>query len=128
MFRRIDHVEIIPSDFEKTIAFYTEILGFRQRERKRIDNPPIEEIAYLELGDTVIEVIAVANPAPHSKEPWQIGYKGIALEVENMESAVEYLETRGIGITKGPVDLGTSMRAELKDPDGLTIELRQWFK
>jgi glyoxylase I family protein len=40
MFRRIDHVEIIPSDFEKTIAFYTEILGFRQRERKRVDNPP----------------------------------------------------------------------------------------
>ncbi len=45
-----------------------------------------------------------------------------------LESAVEYLETKGIGLTKGPVNLGTSIRAELKDPDGLTIELRQWFK
>ena len=29
MFRRIDHVEILPSDFEKTMAFYQEVLEFR---------------------------------------------------------------------------------------------------
>lgn len=45
-----------------------------------------------------------------------------------LKGEAEYLKTRDIGITKGPVNLGTSMRAELKDPDGLTIELRQWFK
>ena len=29
MFKRIDHVEIIPQDLEKTLKFYTEILGFK---------------------------------------------------------------------------------------------------
>ena len=128
MFKRIDHVEIIPANFERTIAFYTEIFGFRLRKRYRIDKPPIEEVAYLELGDTVIEVISVTNPPPRLQEPWQVGYRGIALEVKDMEKAVDYLKTKGIALTLGPVNLGTSMRAELKDPDGLTLELRQWFK
>jgi len=29
-------------------------------------------------------------------------------------------------VTWGPVDLGVSIRAEITDPDGLTIELREW--
>ena len=31
MFKRIDHVEIAPADLERSIAFYTEILGFRMK-------------------------------------------------------------------------------------------------
>ncbi len=57
------------------------------------------------------------------------GCNGIMLLASaKLKGEAEYLETKGIGITKGPINLGTSMRAELKDPDGLTIELRQWFK
>ncbi len=126
MFKRIDHVEIIPTDFDRTISFYTEILGFTVRERSRVDKPPLEEIAYLELGNTVIEVMLVTNPTPASREAWQVGYKRIALEVENMESAVEYLESKGVAMTWGPIDLGTSIRAEFEDPDGLSVELREW--
>ncbi|MFC1995454.1 VOC family protein [Chloroflexota bacterium] len=126
MFKRIDHVEIIPTDFDRTISFYTQILGFTMRERSRVDGPPLEEIAYLELGDTVIEVMLVTNPTPVSKEAQQVGYKRIALEVENMGSAVEYLKSKGVEITWGPIDLGTSIRAEFEDPDGLSVELREW--
>ena len=128
MFRRIDHVEIIPADFERTISFYTEVLEFKMRERMKVDMTPLEEIAYLELGDTVIEVMSVANPAPLSKEVWQVGYKRIAIEVDSMDEAVEYLKSRGIEITWGPVNLKTSIRAEIEDPDGLSIELREWFE
>ena len=35
-------------------------------------------------------------------------------------------QASGIEITKGPVDLGSSERAEMKGPDGIQIELRQW--
>jgi len=31
-----------------------------------------------------------------------------------------------VEITWGPITLGKSKRAEIKDPDGLSIELRQW--
>jgi len=127
MFKRIDHVEIIPTDFDRTISFYTQILGFTMRERRRLDRPPLEEIAYLELGNTVIEVISVTGPSPASTEAWQVGYKRIAIEVENMESAVEYLKSKDVRITVEPVNLGTSIRAEFEDPDGLSVELRQWL-
>lgn len=126
MFKRIDHVEIIPSDFEKTLQFYTEILGFKMGERISIDMPPLTEIAYLKLGDTMIEVISVINPEPGPSTPYHMGYWGIAIEVENMDEAVAYLKNKDIEIAWGPISLGTSIRAEIRDPDGYTIELRQW--
>ena len=127
MFKRIDHVEIIPANFDRTLSFYTQTLGFTMGERRRIGRPPLEEIVYLKLGDTVIELMSVTSSTPMSKEPWRVSYKRIAIEVENMESAVEYLKSKGVEMTTGPVNLGTSSRAEFEDPDGLSIELRQWF-
>lgn len=128
MFKRIDHTEIIPTDFESTLTFYTDVLGFTLKERRKIDRPPMYEIAYLQLGDTILEVMAVTNPAPVSPEPWQVGFKRIALEVESMESAIEYLKAKGVAITREPVNLGNSLRAEFEDINGLSIELREWFK
>ena len=86
----------------------------------------MQEVIYLELGDTVIEIISVDNATPKSEVPWQVGYRGIALEVENMAEAVEYLKGKSIDIAVEPVDLGGSFRGEIMDPDGLIIELRQW--
>lgn len=126
MFKRIDHVEIVPSNAEKTIDFYVNILNFRIRNRNEVKMPPMREVIYLELGDTVIEIISVDNPKPKSESPWEVGYRGIALEVEDMATAVEYLKGKGIAIAREPVDLGESFRGEIKDPDGLIIELRQW--
>ena len=126
MFKRIDHVEIIPSDVEQTIDFYVNILGFKVKSRHEMDRPPMKEIVYIELGDTVIELIAVDNSSPKSEEPWQVQYRGIALEVEDMDKAVEHLKSKGIEIVIPPVDLGDSFRGEIRDPDGLIIELREW--
>ena len=126
MFKRIDHIEIVPSNVEKTIDFYVNLLQFKVKMRKVLDAPPMKEVIYIELGDTVIELIASENPAPKSEEPWQVGYRGFALEVSDMIRAVEYLKSKGIEISNGPVDLGTSVRAEIRDPDDLMIELREW--
>jgi glyoxylase I family protein len=126
MFKRIDHVEIVPGDPERTIAFYVGILGFRIKSRKEVNAPPMREVIYLELGGTVIEVISVDRPGPKTERPWEVGYRGIALEVGNMAQAVDYLKGTGVAITRDPIDLGDSFRGEIRDPDGLMIELRQW--
>ncbi len=81
MIKRIDHVEITTGNLEKTISFYTDILGFKIKERNKMDRPPLEEIDYLTLGDTMIEVLAVKDPAPLTTQPWQVGYRMMALEV-----------------------------------------------
>jgi catechol 2,3-dioxygenase-like lactoylglutathione lyase family enzyme len=126
IFKRVDHVEIIPKDPERTIDFYTRILNFKIKSRNAVKKPPMQEVVYLELGDTVIEIICVDNATPKSETPWQVGYRGIALEVEDMAEAVEYLQGKSIDMAVGPVDLGGSLRGEIRDPDGLIIELRQW--
>lgn len=125
MFKRIDHVEILPSDFDRSMAFYQDVLEFRLMSRMPVQVGPLKEIAYLQLDDTVIELIRVKNPIPMPSSV-TAGYHAIALEVESMEAAITYLRDHGIYITWGPVDLGTSIRAEITDPDGLIIELREW--
>jgi glyoxylase I family protein len=126
MFKRVDHLEIVPSNAEETIDFYVSILGFKIKNRNEVKMPPMREVIYLELGDTIIEIISADDPKPKSEALWTVGYRAIALEVEDMAKAVAYLRDKGIGIAIEPVDLGDSFRGEIRDPDGLTIELRQW--
>ena len=126
LFKRVDHIEIVPRSAEETINFYVNILDFKIKSRIAVKMPPMKEVIYLELGDSVIEVISADNPKPRSENPWEVGYRGIALEVEDMTKAVEYLTAKGIAIAVKPVDLGDSFRGEIRDPDGLIIELRQW--
>ena len=125
MFRRIDHVEIISCNLDRSIRFYTEVLGFAVKERRRPSSPEIEEIAFVTLGDTMLELLSIKNASPAPAKA-QIGFRMMAIEVEDMDRAIQYLRGKGVEISMGPVSIGTSKRAEFKDPDGLSIELRQW--
>jgi glyoxylase I family protein len=132
MFTRIDHIEIIPRDIERTITFYTDALGFTIKLRQKVEllrqwgDYTVEEVVYLTLGDTMIELLKVPKPSDTRHDPWGVGYRMIALAVDDMDQAVGYLKGKGIEITTGPVILGKAKRAEITDPDGLPIELRQW--
>ena len=127
MFKRIDHVEIITGNAEKAIKFFTDLMGFRVKERMKLDFPPMKEIIFVQLQDTVIEIISANNPAPPSPEPWQVGYKRIAIEVDNMDAAIKFLKGKGVKVTVEPRTLADSKRGEIEGPDGLSIELREWF-
>ncbi|WP_299793294.1 VOC family protein [uncultured Shewanella sp.] len=126
IFKRVDHVELVPKDPHITIGFFVNILGFKIKNRTKVDLPPMEEVIFLELGDTVVEIISAKEPEQVSEAPWQVGYRALALEVEDMSKAVNYLKAKGIPMAVDPVDLGGSYRAEIRDPNGLIIELRQW--
>ncbi len=124
MFKRIDHVEFVPSDFEKTLTFYTEILGFEITMRRKIDRSPMKELVFIKLGDTMMELFSVENPNKASGEPWRVGCRKIALQVENVPKALEYLKSKGVEIIGNPAaGLQPPTRAEIKDPDGISIEL-----
>ncbi len=43
MFKRIDHIEIIPGNLEKSISFYTGILGFKIKLRQKVEVPEIKD-------------------------------------------------------------------------------------
>ena len=98
MFKRIDHVEIIPRDLEKTIDFYVNVLGFEIKRRQKVEVPPLQEVVYLRLGDTDIELLSVENPDASSDTQWQVGYRMMALEVDDMNETIEYLKGKGIEV------------------------------
>jgi catechol 2,3-dioxygenase-like lactoylglutathione lyase family enzyme len=132
MFKRIDHVEIVTDQLDGTVQFYTEILGFTVKARDRIERSglgvPID-LVYLDLGGTVVELItyegAAVDPAPRNEH---LGYRMIALEVDDMQKTAGYLRTKGVDIVWGPKVRETYSRAEICDPNGFHIELRQWFR
>jgi catechol 2,3-dioxygenase-like lactoylglutathione lyase family enzyme len=75
MFRRIDHIEVTPADFDRSLAFYTDVLGFAVRKRITVDVLPIRDIVFLELGDTVLELLGVEGAADLPPDGPRIGYR-----------------------------------------------------
>jgi catechol 2,3-dioxygenase-like lactoylglutathione lyase family enzyme len=129
MFKRIDHVEIVTDQRERTVEFYTEVLGFTVKAEDRIERPGSAlNLTYLDLGGTVVELISyegvAVEPAPQKEH---LGYRMIALEVDDMQKTADFLKTKGVDIVWGPVVRPTYARAEICDPNGYRIELRQWF-
>jgi len=49
----------------------------------------------------------------------------IALEVDDMDNTVAELKSKGVEIRRGPATIDKSKRAEIKGPNGISIELRQ---
>jgi 4-hydroxyphenylpyruvate dioxygenase-like putative hemolysin len=37
MFKRIDHVEIVTDQLDRTVQFYTDVLGFKVKTKDRIE-------------------------------------------------------------------------------------------
>jgi glyoxylase I family protein len=127
MFKRIDHIELVTAEPERAVRFYTEVLGFKVRSRDTV--PGGLELVYLDLGGTTVELMAYTEtkPAPRA-EGEHLGYRMMALEVDDMQRALDALKAKGIEPSWGPIVRPSYARAEIKDPDGNSIELRQWVK
>jgi glyoxylase I family protein len=131
MFRRIEHIELLTAAAEDTITFYIGMLGFRERARRSIPETPSGplDLVYLELGDTTVEVMCYpeAKSIPPRSAEQRLGWQCLALEVENLDGALNMLEGKGVKAVWGPVKRPDYARAEIRDPDGNPIELRQWY-
>ena len=132
MFKRIDHIELLTAAPQRTVAFYTDVLGFRERERMRIPETPSGplDLVYLELGGTTVEVMCYpeAKTIPSRSPELRLGWQCLALEVEDMDSALAMLKEKGVEAAWGPMKRPDYARAEIRDPDGNPIELRQWYR
>ena len=131
MFKRIDHIELLTASPDRTVAFYKDAFGFRERERMRVQTPtgPLD-LVYLELGGTTIELMCYpeAKAIPPRVSEQRLGWQCLALEVEDMDRALGALKAKGVECAWGPVKRPDYARAEVRDPDGNPIELRQWTR
>jgi glyoxylase I family protein len=129
MFKRIDHIELLTAQPERAVDFYTRVLGFRVRSSDRVPETPMGplELVYLDLGGTTVELMCYPEKRLSPRENQEsLGYRMMALEVEDMDRALAQLKAQGVEASWGPVKRPSYARAEIRDPDGNAIELRQW--
>ena len=122
---RILHTMIRVGDLERSIAFYSEVLGMRLLRRK--DYPGGEfTLAFLGYGEedqhAVLEL--THNWGTDSYDLGD-GFGHIALEVEDAAAACDAIRQRGGNVVReaGPMKHGTTVIAFVEDPDGYKIEL-----
>lgn len=122
---RLLHTMLRVGDLDRSIAFYSEVLGMTLLRRK--DYPDGQfTLAFLGYGNeaenTVIELTCNWGVSQYELGT---GYGHIALEVEDVYKACEDIRSRGGRITRepGPMQHGDSILAFVADPDGYKIEL-----
>lgn len=122
---RILHTMIRTGDLDRSIAFYTDVLGMRLLRRK--DYPEGEfTLAFVGYGSesdsSVLEL--TYNWGVTSYELGN-GFGHLAIEVEDVYHATAEIARRGGKILRpaGPMNAGTTIIAFVEDPDGYQIEL-----
>lgn len=124
---RILHTMLRVGDLQRSISFYTEVLGMSLLRTS--DNPEYQyTLAFVGYGDEVSGAVLelTYNYGVTSYDNGN-AFGHIALEVDNVYSACELIRARGGVISRepGPVKGGTTEIAFVRDPDNYAIELIQ---
>jgi glyoxylase I family protein len=121
---KVHHIAIICSDYQRSLDFYTCILGFSVlAEHYRESRKSYK--ADLALGDEyVIELFSFPSPPPRVTNPEAVGLRHLAFEVDSITDTVQELDTLGIAHEHVRADEYTGKQFFFfKDPDGLPIEV-----
>ncbi|MFA7095925.1 MAG: lactoylglutathione lyase [Gammaproteobacteria bacterium] len=122
---RILHTMIRVGDLDRSIAFYTEVLGMKLLRRQ--DYPAGEfTLAFVGYGDEASNAV-IELTYNWGVERYEMGnaFGHIAIEVDDVYEACEQIRKRGGKIVRepGPMNAGTTIIAFVQDPDGYHIEL-----
>jgi lactoylglutathione lyase len=122
---RLLHTMLRTGDLDRSIDFYTQVLGMRLLRRK--DYPEGKfTLAFIGYGEerdnTVIELTY-----NWGVDKYELGtaFGHIAIEVDDVYAACEAIRQKGGKILRaaGPMNAGTTIIAFVADPDGYSIEL-----
>ena len=146
MFKGWHHICVNVSNFERSLAFYTEILGLKVKLRADIDNAEIARVVgipgaklkavFFEVpgGSTLIELFQYVScdpkPLPDDRRSCDIGIHHICFEVDDIQEAYQALKSKGVHFHTEPVTISEdepnfagAKICYFSDPDGNTLEL-----
>ncbi len=151
MIKSVDHINIVVSDLERSVDFYTRILGFIEKKRAHLEGEWIDkvvslggveaDVAYITApaGEPRIELLCYKNPKGQSiaenSVPNTHGLRHIAFKVENLKAFAEKLQKEGVSTFGEPVkvpanavkhDDGEKTLLYFLDPDGVVLELAEY--
>ncbi len=120
---RLFHIGLVVSDLEKSVDFYTNMLGFRVI---RYQNLYPYNAAFIWTGDGE-PIVELMQPMPNAKGAASIGFGHLGLFVENVDDLYEKTIAaghtwRGEPRRPGP---GAPYMGFIKDPDGNNVEIME---
>lgn len=124
---RLLHTMLRVGNLEKSLAFYTDVMGMRLLRKK--DYPEgrftLAFVGYQPEDEGA--VIELTHNWDTDHYELGTGYGHIALEVEDAYATCDAIRTRGGNVVReaGPMKHSTTVIAFVEDPDGYKIELIQ---
>ncbi|SRR5690606_4269086 len=124
---RLLHTMIRVGDLEKSLAFYTDVLGMRLLRRK--DYPDgrftLAFVGYQDEDEGA--VLELTHNWDTPSYDLGNGYGHVAIEVDDAYAACEKIKAKGGNVVReaGPMMHGHTVIAFVEDPDGYKIELIQ---
>ena len=123
---RMLHTMLRVKDLEKSLDFYTRLLGMKLLRQK--DYPSGEfTLAFVGYGDETSHTVIELTHNWGQEEPYNLGsgYGHIAIAVPDAYAVCDKLAAEGVKIPRpaGPMKHGGSVIAFIEDPDGYKIEL-----
>lgn len=151
MIRGIDHLNIVVTDMERSVRFYTELLGFRQTAEVHLEGDWIGRIVGLEGvkaravfieppgGGPRIELLEYAAPTgaarTENSRANTLGLRHLAFRVEDIAAMAAKLRAAGVTLFSEPVRVpagvvkfaaGDKTLVYFLDPDGVILELAEY--
>ena len=122
---RMLHTMLRVGNVEKSLAFYTGILGMKLLRRKDYPDGKFT-LAFVGYGDeSETAVLELTHNWDTKKYEIGSGYGHVALGVDDIYATCARLRENGVKITRepGPMQHGSTVIAFIEDPDGYKVEL-----
>ncbi|HLR82182.1 MAG TPA: lactoylglutathione lyase [Paenalcaligenes sp.] len=124
---RILHTMLRVGDLQRSIDFYTDVMGMRLLRQKEYPDGrfTLAFVGYQEESEGA--VLELTYNWDTSSYDLGEGYGHIAIEVEDAYAACDKIKSKGGNVVReaGPMKHGTTVIAFVEDPDGYKIELIQ---
>ncbi|HET9501929.1 MAG TPA: VOC family protein [Hymenobacter sp.] len=120
----VHHIAIICTDYARSKAFYTEVLGLEIiREVYRAERTSYKLDLAL-CGQYIIELFSFPSPPPRASRPEAAGLRHLAFAVADIEATIRHLAAHDVACEPVRVDELTGRQFTFfADPDGLPLEL-----
>jgi catechol 2,3-dioxygenase-like lactoylglutathione lyase family enzyme len=118
---RLNHVGIYAKDFDESMRFYTQTMGFKEAFTIR-DNAGKPTLAYLQITkDTFLELAPATAERP-------IGLSHIGIWPVDLGKAVSELRQRGVNIADPRTGATKTSITNVTDPNGVRLELLDFLE
>ena len=124
---RILHTMVRVGDLDRSIKFYTEVLGMKLLRRKDYPEGRFTNVFVGYEDESKAAVLELTHNWDTKSYDLGNGYGHVAIAVDDAYKACDDVRARGGKVTReaGPMKHGTTVIAFVEDPDGYKIELIQ---